>query len=232
MLWAVHISDIMDPRWVAGGFAIMGLMLIAGLWRMREEEVARTGVMTAVLYIATLIHPPIPGAKVHLLLNGMAGLLLGIRAGAAVPLALFLQALFFGHGGLQTLGINSVTMGVPAVLSALFYLVLRHWLGLGARWRRWLIGGVVGGFSVLLTLVLFYVAMRFGTAGEQDLERLAQVAFVLHIPVLVLETIITALLVDFLYKIRPELLGVQLDGGKTVASASAGPGDSPGAKLV
>jgi cobalt/nickel transport system permease protein len=197
---------------------------------MREEEVARTGVITAVLYIATLIHPPIPGAKVHLLLNGMAGLLLGLRAGAAVPLALLLQALFFAHGGLQTLGINSTTMGVPALLAALLYLVLRHTLGLDARWRRWLIGGVVGGLSVLSTLVLFYIAMRFGTAGEQDLERLAQVAFVLHIPVLVLETIITALLVDFLYKIRPGLLGIHYTRLRTEATASAAPGDSPGAK--
>jgi cobalt/nickel transport system permease protein len=216
MLVAVHIADIMDPWWVAGGFVVMAGMLVAGLRRMREEEVARTGVITAVLYVATLIHPPIPGAKVHLLLNGIAGILLGIRAGVAVPLALLLQALIFSHGGKSTLGVNSVTIGVPALLASLLFVVLKHFVGLQTRWRRWLIGGLVGSASVLLTLVLYYVALRFGATGDQDLQRLAQIAFVLHVPVLVLETILTALLVDFLYKIRPGLLGAQRDPGTDI----------------
>jgi len=208
MVWAVHIADgLLSPAWLAAGFVVLAMLLVAGLWQMREDEVARTGVMTAVLFIATFIHPPIPGASVHLLLNGTAGILLGVRAGAAVPVALLLQALLLAHGGLTTLGVNSVTMGVPALAGAALFLTLKWLVGLQTRWRRWLVGGVVGGSSVLLTLVLFYEVMRYGTTGEQDLERLAQIAFVWHVPVLILETAITALLVDFLYKIRPELLG-------------------------
>lgn len=227
MPWAVHIADgLLDPAWLAGGFVVMAAMLTAGLWRMREEEVARTGVMTAVLFIATLIHPPIPGAQVHLLLNGLAGLLLGLRAGAAVPLALLLQAGFLFHGGLAALGVNSSTMGVPALTGAFLFLVLKHMLGLRARWRRLLVGGAVGFSSVLLTLVLYYTAMRYGTTSELDLERLAQIAFVLHLPVLALETAMTALLVDFLYKIRPALLGV--DFREPQGSDRGRPGETPG----
>jgi cobalt/nickel transport system permease protein len=150
-------------------------------------------------------------ARKNLLLNGIAGLLLGLRTGVAVPLALLLQALIFSHGGLSTLGVNSTTIGVPAFVAAALFCVLRRLVGLGTRWRRWLVGGTIGGVSVLLTLILYYTAMRYGATGEQDLERLAQIAFVLHVPVLLLEIVLTALLIDFLYKIRPELLGIRKD---------------------
>jgi cobalt/nickel transport system permease protein len=147
-----------------------------------------------------------------LLLNGLAGVLLGLRAGAAIPLALLLQAMFLAHGGQTVLGVNSTTMGVPAMAGAGLFVKLKWVVGLQTRWRRLLIGGAVGFTSVVFTLVLYYLALRYGTTSEQDLERLAQLAFLFHIPVLVLETAITALLVDFLYKIRPELLGVRHRG--------------------
>jgi cobalt/nickel transport system permease protein len=208
---AVHISDgILNPWWLLGGFAILSLMMTLGLWRMSEEEVARTGVLTAVLFIATLIHPPLPlpGVRVHMLLNGIAGILLGVRVGAAIPIALFLQALLFSHGGLTSIGVNSVTMGVPALLAGLLFFLARKTIGLEQRWKRLLIGGSLGCLATTLTCVLYYIALRFGAAEDQDLQLLATVAFAFHIPVIILESLLAALIVDFLYKVKPELLGV------------------------
>jgi cobalt/nickel transport system permease protein len=208
---AVHISDgILNPWWLLGGYAILSLMMALGLWRMSEEEVARSGVLTAVLFIATLIHPPLPlpGVRVHMLLNGIAGILLGLRVGAAIPIALFLQALLFSHGGLTSLGVNSVTMGVPALVAGLLFIISRKTIGLEKRWKRLLIGGALGFLATTLTCVLYYIALRFGAAEDQDLQLLATVAFVFHIPVIILESLLAALIVDFLYKVKPELLGI------------------------
>lgn len=210
MLFAVHIADgVIAPPWLIIGFLAFVLMLAFGCWHLTEEQIARTGVFTAVLFIASLIHPPIPGAKVHLLLNGMAGILLGRQAGLAVPIALILQALLFSHGGIYTLGVNCTTIGVPALIVALLFVALRKFVGLNERWKRYLIGGSLGGLGVVLTLALYYLVLRFGSLEGEDLQALANIAFVLHIPVLVIEIIISALLVDFLYKIKPELLSVQ-----------------------
>lgn len=210
MLWAVHIADgILAPAWLNCGLVVVGLMLVIGCWHLTEEQIARTGVFTAVLFIASLIHPPIPGAKVHLLLNGLAGILLGRQVGLAIPIALILQALLFSHGGIYTLGVNCTTIGVPALIVALLFVALRKFVGLNKRWKRYLIGGSLGGLGVVLTLMLYYLVLRFGSLEGEDLQALANIAFVLHIPVLVIEIIISALLVDFLYKIKPELLGVK-----------------------
>jgi cobalt/nickel transport system permease protein len=209
-MFAVHIADgILNPWWLLGGFVLLSLMMALGLWRMQEEEVARTGVLTAVLFVATLIHPlPLPGVRVHMLLNGLAGILLGVRVGAAIPLALLLQALLFSHGGLTTLGVNSVTMGVPALLAGLLFIVARRTIGLKKRWQRLLIGGSLGFLATTGTCVLYYIALRFGAAEDQDLQLLATVAFVFHIPVIILESLLVALIVDFLYQVKPELLGI------------------------
>lgn len=209
-MFAVHIADgVLSPAWIGVGLGVMALLLVVGGIDLSEEQIAKTGVFTAVLFIASLIHPPIPGAKVHLLLNGMAGILLGRQVCLAVPVALLLQSLLFSHGGTYTLGVNCTTIGVPALLVAVLYPVLRQTIGLRQRWQRLMIGGILGGLGVILTLILYYLVLRFGSIEGEDLQALANIAFVLHVPVLVIEIIVTALLVDFLYRVKPELLGAK-----------------------
>lgn len=212
MLWAVHLPDgVLTPGYMIAGMIIMACMLVLGCWKLHENQVARTGVLTAVIFIASLIHPPIPGTKVHLLLNGMAGILLGRHAGLAIPVALFLQAILLYHGGLYSVGINSTTMGIPALAASALFIMLRNLFGLNTTWKRLAIGTAVACLSVLGTLSLYYLVLRFGAVEEEDLSTLANIAFVLHIPVLLIEMVITAFLVDFLYKIKPDLLGVSKD---------------------
>jgi cobalt/nickel transport system permease protein len=208
MLWAVHIADgVLAPLTLGISFAIMAVLLLLGCWRLHESEVAKTGVMTAILFVASLIHPPIPGAKVHLLLSGMAGMLLGRRVGLAVVIALVLQALLLSHGGLVAVGVNCATIGVPGLLVALVFALLKRVLPMQQRWARLLLGGFLGMLGVLGTLLLYYVVLRFGAVKGEDLNTLAAIAFGWHVPVLVIETLFTALLLDFLYKIKPELVG-------------------------
>jgi cobalt/nickel transport system permease protein len=193
---------------MTSGLVVMACMLVLGSWKLHENQVARTGVLTAVLFIASLIHPPIPGTKVHLLLNGVAGILLGRHVGLAIPVALFLQAILLNHGGLYSVGINSATMGIPALVASELFIMLRKLVGFDTTWKRLAMGATVAGSSVLGTLVLYYLVLRFGAVEQEDLSTLADLAFVLHIPVLIIEMVITAFLVDFVYKIKPELLGV------------------------
>jgi cobalt/nickel transport system permease protein len=210
MLWAVHIADgVLAPATLAIGLVIMAGLLVIGCYRLREEEVAKTGVFTAILFIASLIHPPIPGAKVHLLLNGMAGMLLGTRVGLSVAIALTLQALLLSHGGLYAVGVNCATIGLPGLLVAAIFAVIKRTVPLQKRVTRLLVGGLLGGIGVCGTLILYYLVLRFGAISGEDLQTLATIAFVWHVPVLIIEVIFSALLFDFLYRIKPELLGLQ-----------------------
>jgi cobalt/nickel transport system permease protein len=129
---AVHISaNVLTPPALLLGFAGMIALLAVGLFRLREEEIARTGLITAALFVASSIHVPLGPTSVHLLLNGLAGVILGRRVGIAVPVSLLLQAWLLGHGDLSTLGVNSCVMGIPALLARPLFLRLMHSRSLG-----------------------------------------------------------------------------------------------------
>jgi cobalt/nickel transport system permease protein len=125
-LWAVHLPDgLLSRTWTLAGFAGLALLLLLGAWRIREDEVPRVAILSAAFFVASLVHVPLPGAPpTHLLLNGLLGVVLGPRAALAIPLGLFLQAVFFSHGGLSALGVNSCVMTLPALASWLVFACL------------------------------------------------------------------------------------------------------------
>lgn len=129
-LWAVHISDgvLTFPFW-AGGFLLAGLFLLWGSWKTQEDEVPRIALLTAAFFIASTIHVKVPPTSVHLLLNGLAGAILGRRAVLVVAGGLFLQALLLGHGGFYALGVNTCVMTLPAYLAWGLFHSFRRLLG-------------------------------------------------------------------------------------------------------
>src|SRR3989442_4676113 len=126
-MFAVHISDnVLQLPWLVAGFLLAGLLAVAGAWRIREEEIPRVAILTSAFFVASLVHVRLGPTSVHLLLNGLVGVLLGWRAALAIPVGLFLQAILFGHGGLSALGINCCVMVLPALLSGLVFGALRR----------------------------------------------------------------------------------------------------------
>jgi len=117
-LLAVHISDgVLTWPWLVGGFLLAGILLFAASWRIQEEEIPRIGVLTAAYFISALIHARLPGVTIHLLLSGLIGVTLGMRATLAIVVGLVLQKVLTEHGGYWTLGINTCVMTIPALLS-------------------------------------------------------------------------------------------------------------------
>lgn len=131
MMFAVHISDgvLRDPVWIGGWLSAAGLLAISA-FRIREDEVPRVGVLTAAFFVASQVHLPLGGASVHLLLNGLVGVVLGRRGPLALAVGLLLQALLFSHGGLTTLGINVTVYSIPALLAGIVFPLARRsgWL--------------------------------------------------------------------------------------------------------
>lgn len=117
MLWAVHISDgVLATPWWLSGLALAVALLAVGAWRIRDEEVPRIALLTAVSFIISLIHVRAGFVSIHLLMNGLVGIVLGPRAALAIFSGLFLQYWLINHGGLQSLGINTCVMTLPAWL--------------------------------------------------------------------------------------------------------------------
>jgi cobalt/nickel transport system permease protein len=135
----------------------------------------------------------------HLVLNGLMGLLLGWLAFPAILIALFLQALLFQFGGLTVLGVNTLTMAVPAVVSFYFY---RGWLRKGGNIAR-VAAFACGATAILLSGLLVAVALLF--TGQAFLE-VAEMVLLAHIPVMIIEGVITLFIFLFLQKVNPTML--------------------------
>jgi cobalt/nickel transport system permease protein len=169
-LWAVHIADgFLTRPWLVGGF--LGLAALAGGallidWflrvtrgrELRDAEIAQVAVLTAAFYVASFIHVRLGPTSVHLLLNGLLGVVLRWRAALAIPVGLLLQAVFFGHGGLQTLGVNSCVLVVPALAAWLLFAGLHRLPWCRRPWFRALLVGLSAltwGLSTFYALTLF-----------------------------------------------------------------------------
>jgi cobalt/nickel transport system permease protein len=196
----MHISEGVLSLPVLAGGAALGLAGVAwGLRRLPMDRLPQTAILAAAFFVASLIHVPIPPTQAHLLLNGLLGILLGWAAFPAILVALFLQALLFQFGGLTTLGINTFNMALPALLC---WLCLRRFLHYGRKWR--LLAGALAGMGGVLGSGLL-VSASLALSGD-SFYGLALVILLAHLPVMAVEGIITSLVVDYLARVRPELL--------------------------
>src|SRR5262245_5079114 len=166
MLWAVHISDaLLNWDWLAAGFVGAAVLAILGAWKLGEEEFPRVALGTAAFFVASFIHVKLGPNSVHLLLNGLVGVVLGRRAGLAILVALFLQAVLARHGGFSTLGVNACVMAVPALAAWLLFACLLRSPAVTNLWFR---SSVVVAccFAWMLSLV-FGIALLALNAGGQ-----------------------------------------------------------------
>src|SRR6516164_7967421 len=169
-LFAVHISDgILAPSWWLAGFGLTILLALIGTWQIRDEEIPRIALLTAAFFVASLIHVRVGSTSVHLLLNGLVGVVLGRRAGLAIPMGLLLQAILMQHGGLTALGVNSCVMALPALLAWQLFRLLQRvpWVR-----RPWFRGSLVALSALVWVLSLVYAVVLLST------NRLSQLSHV------------------------------------------------------
>jgi len=212
----VHIPDGILPAQVcAAGYAITGLATWYSLRQINRKpdptaEIPKASLLTAAFFVASSIYIPIPPASVHLILNGLLGVVLGYFAFPAILIGLLFQALVIGHGGLTTLGVNAAMMGIPALLAYhIFQLRLSVGKALPDRVATAVfafLGVSLGlGMSALifLTLVITNIPADFDARAERSAILTLSVG---HVPLMLLEGVFTALLVLFLQRAKPELL--------------------------
>ena len=118
----MHISDgILAPSVCVAGYVGAAGLVALGLRKSKDADVARTGILTASFFLASLVRVPVPGASVHLMLASLNGIALGPLCFPSIFIALLLQALLLGHGGVSSLGVNMVMMSVPAYLMGMVF---------------------------------------------------------------------------------------------------------------
>lgn len=209
----MHLPDGIVPV----GYAIAGYAGSAGLAALCLNRIARlpdpqalvprAALVAAVFFVGSLISLPVPPTSVHLMLSGLAGVLLGWFALPVVLIGLFFQAVMFGHGGLTTLGLNGLILGSPALLAFAVWRLA----GGDRRGRRTAAalgfalgaGGVIAAISIFAAIVLAGLPVQVDAAVERRAVAMLGLA---HLPVALIEGVVTAAAVGFLHRAGSGLL--------------------------
>jgi len=190
----MHIADGILPAEISivAGVVAIGLVYAGGR-KLEAEEIPRMGVFAAALFIVSLIHFPLGGTSIHLGLYGMAGLLFGLRAIPIIFVDLLFQTLIFQHGGLLSVGVNTLTMGSGA---------------LAARgiWKLLTFNKQVVSFLCGFAGIIVPAALMAGIFILADYGKGMVLLISIYVPAAIIEGLLTIGIYNFFNKVKPEVL--------------------------
>ena len=236
----MHIPD----GYLSPATSLVMFLLVLPFWylgaqalrkRMSARNMPYVALMAAFSFIIMMFNIPLPGGTSgHATGAALAAILLGPQiAGIAVSIALVIQALFFGDGGILQIGANCFTMGVviPYVSYFIYQLISRN---ASITAKRRLVGAAVGGWvgltlSALITAILFGVQPLLYTAADGT-PLYAPYALNVAIPAMliphmlvasVIEGAVTALIVAYLQRTNPSVLEMSAQPQRAVEPQGA-----------
>ncbi|MCK8826496.1 CbiM family transporter [Natroniella acetigena] len=162
--------------------------------KVNFKLIPKMSLITAVLFVASLIHVPVGMTTVHFSFVGLAGILLGPLSFLSVLVALFLQLILFNHGGYSTLGVNTLNFAVGA-LSGYYIFKLRKKLEMNS-FLEGVFAFLAGAGSILVKIAVGSIVLYLSGYPASVGISLTTV----HLPIFLGEGVVTALLVVALLK--------------------------------
>lgn len=216
----MHLAEGTIPLSQALGWSAIAIPVL--IWSIRGEQIERQknpqssvviAAVTSVLFAATLLPLPVPvvGATSHICLTPLFALVVGVRR-IVWPtfFVLLLQALFFAHGGLTTLGVNTLSLGLFGPLFTLSLWSLFRKIGVHNSVGLAFACGM-GGLSVYVTDALVLGGALSDVADPVTTFFGVIVGFApVQVPLSVLEGFVSMRIVSMLSDRRGDLLSESL----------------------
>ena len=196
-----HIPDgVLSLPVLVGGGVIAVSAVALGLKKIGDEDIPRTAILASGFFALSLFALPVGPSSIHLLLGGLMGIVLGTAIFPAVCVALLLQAVMFGFGGLTTLGVNIVNIALPgAVIGALVAPMVQR----ATPARAALIAGLASALCVGLTGLMVAACLALSSA---DYMLSARVMIATYLPLMLVEGFVGGFCISFVKRVKPELL--------------------------
>jgi len=221
----MHISDgILTPEWCLVWFAIAIPFIAIGVWQMKRSTkenasyLPMLAMMGAAVFIISVWHIPVPvtGSCSHPIGTPMSAIIVGPFPTVVLStIALFFQT-FFGHGGLTTLGANTISMGITGTFGGyLIYVLLRKinsplWVAAG-------MAGFVGDILCYLAAAL-ELALSLNPGSVLSHWAIYSLGYMpTQLPLAVAEFVFSAGIVQYIADRRPDLMLGKLWGEVTDA---------------
>ena len=214
----MHMADaLLAPTVAAGMYAASGAAAGVSMHRLKKDGDAQKlptmAVTSALVFAGQMINYAIPGtgSSGHICGGLLLSALLGPQAGfLSMTVILAIQCLFFADGGLLALGANVWNMAFYSCFVG-YYLIWRPLMrsrafsGMDARGR--IILASVLGCVLTLQLGALSVVIETTLSGVAELPFAAFAALMqpIHLAIGLVEGAITAAVLVFVYRSRPEL---------------------------
>ncbi len=213
---AMHISEgILPPGWALLWFALALPFVALGVRQIKVQKkvdpsyLPLLGVFGAAVFVFSCFPIPVPvaGSTAHPAGTGLSAILLGPFASCVIAfISLLLQALFLAHGGLTTLGGNTLSMGVLGSFGGFFAFYLGRSLRLSLFWCGFLAGVAADlltyfGTSLVMALALHGDQSMFSVLGQIFLAFMPT-----QIPLCLLEGAVTGGILVYIRRVRPDIL--------------------------
>jgi cobalt/nickel transport system permease protein len=210
----MHIPDgFLTNRLAVSLDVVSGASILYAARRARVDISNRMvpimGVLAAFVFAAQMLNFPIlGGTSGHLIGGSLLAILLGPMAGSlTIATVVIAQALFLQDGGLVALGAN--IFNIAAVTSFSGYAVFKLLGGSTHDGKRLLWAGFLAGwFSLLISAAC--CAIELSLSGAIPLHIGLPTMLGYHAIVGIVEGMLTAGVLGFLFKVRPDLM--KLDG--------------------
>ncbi len=214
----MHMSDALLSPAIGGAMYVVSAGSIAYAIKKVEREFDQSelplmAVSGAFVFAAQMINFTIPGTGSSGHIGGgilLAGLLGGTPALLTLAAVLIIQCLLFADGGLLALGANIFNMGVIPCL-IVYPLIFKAILKKGVTRKRLTIASVLAAV-VGLQLGAFGVVLETVFSGVTSLPFGTFVLFMqpIHLAIGLVEGVITAAVLNFVYALQPEILNRSL----------------------
>lgn len=197
-----HIPDgLLSLPVLIGGGALAAVGVAAGLRTMDDRAIPRVAILSAAFFVASLISVPVGPSSVHVLLSTLMALMLGPGIFPAVLVALILQSVMFGFGGLTTLGVNTLNIALPGYIMALMIGGLVR--SAQSPVRAGVVGGIGAAFAVFGTGGMVALALWLSSSAYVPA---AKIVLITYLPLALGEALICGMVLAFLARTAPEAL--------------------------
>ncbi len=218
----MHMADaLLAPAVAATMYVASGAVAGVSIHKLKKEDTEPQklpimAVTAALVFAGQMINYTIPGtgSSGHMCGGMLLSALLGPYAGfLSMIVILAIQCLFFADGGLMALGANVWNMAFYGCFVGYFLIwrpLMRGKLfgeGKGSQRLRIILASVIG-CVVSLQLGAFSVVLETGISGITELPFGAFCALMqpIHLAIGLVEGVVTAAVLIFVYEARPELL--------------------------
>ncbi|MFA4877870.1 MAG: energy-coupling factor ABC transporter permease [Methanoregula sp.] len=209
----IHLEDgSFSLLWVIVWWALAILLLGIALFFLRAAKrpdprrITVAAFCTAAAFAIFQVNIPIAGG-VHINLTPLIGILTGPVIGSLVVFITNILAAAIGHGGWGLVGANTLVNFSEVLVAYATFRLLRRWIpGLFARAGIATILGLFVGNCLMIGIILISGIQGVSQTNSQILGGLSLI-FAINMGVAVIEAFITGLVVTYMGRVRPDLLG-------------------------